>query len=113
MPIKIYVTTKRIGFHHWADAPSAVSFLRDKHRHVFHVKATFNVKHEDRDLEFLLMQDKLNDILRNYWIKHIENLGSCEMIATYVLSTFIAEGYCCVSVEVSEDGENGSIVCVS
>ena len=112
MRMQIIVKTQFVGFHFWKDAPDEVAFLRNRHRHVFNVKASFDVKHEDRQLEFFIMQSKLDDILFEYRIAHQVNLGSCEMIAAYVLERFQMEGGAGDSVAVFEDDENGAVVSV-
>lgn len=98
------------GHHHWLNAPNEVAFLRSYHRHMFHGRARIEVSHGDRDLEFILVKRDLE--------KHIQDdfgpdLGeqSCEQIADrlclYLMSKY---GVHNLEVEISEDGENGSVV---
>lgn len=104
----VYVTHQFEGYHRWLEAPSAVIFLRDYHRHIFHVKLTVRVKHGNRDVEFFILQRHLKDvILLMYGGKHFNH--SCEQIAEYISLQFTKQDYDVVSVEVSEDGENGAI----
>ena len=51
----IYIQTQFTGYHRWDDAPDCVAFLRNTHRHVFHVKVTVPVQHNDRAIEFFMM----------------------------------------------------------
>lgn len=102
LQLQVFVTTRFEGMHFWADAPLDVSFLRHKHRHVFHVRLTKSVLHADRDIEFIMLKRDLEKYIKNL---NIDELGSCEMIALDMQSFFDAD-----SVEVSEDGENGAIV---
>lgn len=99
----VWVTTQFIGFHRWKDAPDEVKFLRDWHRHVFHVKLGVPVDHNNRDIEFILLKDKLSYFISANFAKQFEY--SCEQIAEMIVTKF--NGSFC---EVSEDGENGALV---
>lgn len=108
MSMKIYITmtTRFEGFHRWSDAPEAASFLRARHRHVFHVKAVKEVAHDDRDIEFILLKREVDKhiALLNDTPEEVEN-WSCERWAIALVEKFgLAE------CEVSEDGENGARV---
>ncbi|CAB4149958.1 hypothetical protein UFOVP558_53 [uncultured Caudovirales phage] len=97
------------GIHHWPEAPREVDFLRDKHRHIFHVRARMNVSHDDRELEFILVQHKLKALVSCFGY----DLGrlSCEQIAYEILKYCVQDlGRSEIEVEVSEDGENGAVV---
>lgn len=102
------------GLHRWVEAPDEVAFLRNPHRHVFHVTLTIHVNHDDRELEFILVKRALEahlaPIAKAARAGAVSN-NSCEHIAGYVLAwattTFGERGMRC---EVSEDGENGAVV---
>lgn len=99
------------GFHSYPDAPDKVAFLRNNHRHIFKVKATIEVSHNDRDLEFFLVKDVLVNQICAY-IGLRSNLGSCESIAEGILEG-LENAYGKlrgIAVEVSEDGENSATV---
>lgn len=118
----ITVKTQFEGQHLWADAPEEVIYLRSYHRHMFHVEATISVNHDDRELEFIMVKHRLNEIVDLYKeakladVDNIEekvNLGSCEMMAEYIidkLHNLYGNRY--FEVVVSEDGENGGKVIV-
>lgn len=95
------------GFHKYEDAPDEVAFLRNNHRHLFKWKATIEVFHNDRDVEFFMAQTEINRHIIPF-INFSENLGSCETQAEKIIeglvNTYGTERY--YSVEVSEDGEN-------
>jgi len=94
------------GFHCWAEAPSEVSFLRNEHRHVFHIRPDVFVSHNDRAVEFIL----LKRLVEKFFVDNPISGGvSCEMIAQQ-LGNFLNKEFKVFSVSVSEDGENGSIV---
>lgn len=100
----IYVKTQFEAFHRWIDAPEEVAFLRNWHRHVFHVKVSLCVQHNNRDIEFFMFRRLLDAFIsRTFAGQNLEY--SCETIAYLLASEFDA-----FSVEVSEDGENGAIV---
>jgi hypothetical protein len=105
--MEIFITTEFVGLHKWDNAPEKVSFLRNLHRHIFKVKVWFKVNHNNRDLEFFLMKEKIENRLEQT-LKAInyENIGSCETLCENI-STFDNK---ITKVEVSEDGENGAIL---
>ena len=102
----IYVTFDIEGIHAWKDAPEEVAFLRNDHRHLFKYKVHIEVKHNDRDIEFFLFQREMLEACATH-----PPYGSCEMRAEQLLE-YLQNNYPGrnVSVEVSEDGENGAIV---
>jgi hypothetical protein len=107
----VYCTTRFVGFHRWPDAPSEVKYLRDNHRHEFHVKVTVQVGHNDRDVEFITLRERVDELFSGGSSIHQFGAKSCEMIAEDIISFVEADGtYKIHSVEVSEDGENGAIV---
>jgi len=114
MKTHIWVTHKVPGFHQWMGAPASVSFLKDAHRHEFHIRMTVNVNHQDREVEFFTLQSELRIHLNSTYPKNEHGYNfynrSCEMIASDILSEFKERGYNIVCVEVSEDNENGAIV---
>lgn len=106
----VWIRTTFNAIHYWPDAPDTVMgrFLRNPHRHCFHVELHKGVEHDNRDIEFLELQ-------RNVRMYCREQIGgpsflsptnkSCEMIAQELLDKFDAD-----MVLVSEDGENGAVV---
>lgn len=109
----IYCTLQVEGTHFWAECPfGEVAYLKDPHRHVFHIKAFKFVDHADRDIEFIMLKHRIKEHLGshyyNYFLKLHEFGGmSCEMIGEELINEF---GLC--QVEVSEDGENGAVLVV-
>lgn len=103
----IKVTWDFIGFHAYADAPAQVEFLRQRHRHKFKCSAKIQVNHNERDLEFFMVQSMLKE---HFCDGNMDN-QSCESIAERICF-FIMNCYPnrSAEVEVSEDGENSSIV---
>lgn len=113
---KIWVTFDMVGFHRYPDAPDAVAYLRDRHRHVFKFKVAVSVIHHDRDIEFHMFKMWLTGL---YEDKTLEvDYKSCEMLASELLVKIdyqyglikdcVTRRY--ISVEVSEDGECGAVV---
>lgn len=103
MTTYVWVTTQFVGFHRWKDAPEEVKFLRDYHRHIFHVKLAVQVTHNNRQVEFFTLKKELDTFLELYKDQYFEE--SCEMIAQTLLKRFGAR-----IVNVSEDNENGATV---
>ena len=110
MNSSIVVRTLFEGIHKYADAPNEVGFLREPHRHIFHVEAEIEVKHDDRELEFIMVKRELNKYLysKPFGIRH-----SCEQMAKDIIA-FLTEKYGKrkMSVLVLEDNENGGKVYV-
>ena len=101
----IIVNTSFEGFHRYENAPEEVSFLRDVHRHIFHVNVEIEVFHDDRELEFILVKRRLDQFIKN----HDSSLNSsCEqigkMICEYLTKTYGERKIICT---VMEDNENG------
>lgn len=114
--MNIFITTQFEGFHRWKDAPEAVSFLRDVHRHIFHVKVTASVSHAERDIEFILFKREVEEIIQTikdggYVTSQPLTDWSCETWAKAILTILRNRGYNNKMIcEFSEDGENGAIV---
>ena len=109
MQTKIWVTFQRVGFHAYPNAPEQVAYLAQRHRHVFKFKVTTDVFHNDRDIEFHMFQTELNAMYDSGQLE-LNDL-SCESIATnliYDLQRKYPNRR--FEVEVSEDGECGSVV---
>lgn len=113
----IWVTFSKEGLHKYPAAltdPNLatgdeydVSFLGYIHRHIFKFKVWIEVKHDDRDVEFIQFKRWLENLYKDSILKL--DFKSCEMISDD-LHTRIALEYPerDVWIEVSEDGENGS-----
>ena len=127
----IWVTFQKEGVHKYPaalDDPKLatgdwddVSFLGYPHRHMFHFRVCIEVFHDDREIEFIQF---------SRWLQRLYNMGgnetdseaghsvldldykSCEMIADDLFLE-IRKKYGDqreVTIEVSEDGENGCTV---
>lgn len=106
----IKVRTQFEGFHCWKEAPALVSFLRNKHRHLFKVEAMIEVFENDRELEYFMVKQFLDELITEY-IVSMEETESCEMMAECFLDYLEAKYRSRrIQVEVSEDGENSSLV---
>jgi hypothetical protein len=114
---KIWVTFRREGIHKYPAALTDpklktgdeydVSFLGYPHRHIFHFKVAIEVFHDDRDIEFIQFKR---------WLENLYGKGtleldykSCEMIGADLYQQ-INSKYPNreVTIDVSEDGENGA-----
>jgi len=117
---EVYCTLQVEGVHNWSECPlEEVIYLRELHRHVFHIKAHRIVSHDDRDQEFIMLKhDILYHLLNTYASEgqdghfmddYVCIFGemSCEMIAKELVSKFDLS-----RCEVSEDNENGAVVTV-
>jgi hypothetical protein len=103
----IFVTFQKEGIHRYPDAPEGVEFLKHPHRHMFHFRVTLDVFHNDRDVEFILFKRELEALYSAATLQ--VDFKSCEMLAEDLID-YISKKYPGrkISVEVSEDGENGA-----
>ena len=93
------------GFHQYPDASVSVGYLSNKHRHVFVIRCRAQVTHNEREIEIITEQDKIEKTLK-------EDFGypckfgamSCESIAQHLLEKLPELNY----VEVLEDGYGGA-----
>ena len=115
---QIWVTFKKEGIHKYPAAlydPKLatgdwddVSFLGYPHRHIFHFKVGVEVFHDDRDIEFIQFKRWLERLYSDGTLEL--DYRSCEMISD-ALAEKINDKYPGrkIEIEVSEDGENGSV----
>lgn len=101
----IFVTFQFEALHKWGECPlPEVNFLRDLHRHVFHVRMERYVNHNNRDVEFIMWKRAILDYVQGHLERKDLGNTSCENLAETFAVMFDAH-----KVEVSEDGENGAI----
>jgi len=118
-PRTIFVTFQKEGIHCYPAAATDpalatgdeydVSFLGSPHRHIFHFRVAIAVFHNDRDIEFIQFKRWLENLYKDSILAL--DYKSCEMIADD-LYVQIAGRYPGrdVTIEVSEDGENGCVI---
>ena len=110
---QVYCTVLAEGLHSWPNCPfDEVDYLRDEHRHVFHIKAYTDVNHDDRDVEFIMLKHQIEEYLNHHFYNHerkclVFGAMSCEMIARKLITEFNLS-----MCEVNEDGENGAVLTV-
>ena len=115
----IWVTFQKEGIHKYPAAltdPNLatgdeydVSFLGYPHSPMFHFKVAIEVFHDDRDIEFIQFKRWLENLYKGAILAL--DFKSCEMIAEDLYSQINARhpGRA-VTIEVSEDGENGCYI---
>jgi len=115
----IWVTFRKEGMHKYPAAltdPALatgdeydVSFLGYPHRHIFHFKVWISVTHDDRDIEFIQFKRWLENLYKEGTLQL--DFKSCEMMSNDLYDSISAKypGRE-VWIEVSEDGENGSLI---
>lgn len=107
----IIVTTHFAALHHWPTIPDghSQSYLKNPHRHVFHITFKKQVFHNDRDSEFIELKNQINEYLHMRFKPdgpdQTPSLGSmsCEDLAELLITEFDGN-YC----SVMEDGECGA-----
>lgn len=113
----VFVTFRFVGFHLWPEAPQSVAYLRSRHRHLFMARVDISVDSDNRSIEYHMLKRQL---LEAFTIDNDQNehgefefgAKSCEQLAQRILDDLrelypLEDFY---RVEVSEDGENGSVV---
>ena len=104
----IYVTFEKEGIHCYPEAPAGVEFLKHPHRHMFKFRVDIEVRHDDRDIEFILFKRELESLYSSTGTLALD-YKSCEMIADdlakYIFNAYPRRD---LIIEVSEDGENGA-----
>lgn len=115
----IWVTFRKEGIHKFPAAATDpnyvtndeydVSFLGVPHRHIFHFTVAIQVRHNDRDIEFIQFKRWLENLYAGGTLEL--NYKSCEMISDDLYNQ-IASRYPDREIEitVSEDGENGATI---
>lgn len=101
----VWITFTFEANHRWPKAPLLVKFLRSRHRHTFHVRMKWPVRHDDRDIEFISKKWVVQDWVAEHWDGRDLDTKSCEMMAEDLATRFKAS-----YVSVSEDNENGAEV---
>jgi hypothetical protein len=98
----VVIRTQFEALHCWPSAPEEVAFLREPHRHMFHVEMKWLVHHDDRDIEFFMMKWEVQEYINSNMAMDLGH-RSCEMICKQLADHFKAD-----YVSVFEDGENGA-----
>lgn len=107
MKTSIIITLEVPGFHHYPEAPVEVSFLRDRHRHIFKIKIAYEVTDLNRQKEFFIEQKRLRTRFDYRYGNPCEfGAMSCEMIASELLKEEEERG--AVWVEVWEEDLAGA-----
>ena len=113
---QIFITFQKAGIHCYPEAGTnpelaEVSYLASPHRHIFHFKVYIDIKHDNREIEFIMFKNWIESLYSEGTLSL--NSKSCEMM-TDDLYFKIAEKYPGrnVTIEVSEDGENGAVMTV-
>lgn len=106
-------------FHMWATAPDEYKYFRHPHRHKFYVVLKVRVTELNRALEFLHVQQQLDNVCRDlFGFTDYANHNrcstrpySCEQMAELIGKEIKRKyGYTVSSVEVYEDNENGGMI---
>lgn len=113
--VSVWCTTQFEGWHRWMDAPHEFAYLRCSHRHMFHVKVQVTVQELDRQIEFIDLKHKVEELLGLSLFGNTSQskpaYHSCEMMAKELGQALqLALNTELITVTVSEDGENGATV---
>lgn len=99
----------REGFHHWPSATPVRFYLAQRHRHLFHVECSIEVRHNEREIEFHDFLEYCREHFGGYGENREFGAYSCEALAE-ALAQKITLQYPdrSVIVKVFEDGEVGA-----
>jgi hypothetical protein len=101
------------GAHYFAKAKElfpTVGFLADRHRHIFHIKLSKEVFHDDRDIEFIMFKREVKDYLELYYHDEVTGMLEFDNMSCEAIARELLEYFHCEWVEVWEDDENGARV---
>lgn len=119
--IYVWIKTQFEALHHWPDAAGSVAYLRNPHRHMFHVRVDVRVSDGDRQVEFITLKHLVDNIIMTHVPK--DSTWSCEHMANAIgdeLRQYFRQaallsskpevtlGFAELVVRVSEDDENGA-----
>lgn len=106
MKQQVIVTHRVHGFHFFPNAPDEVSYLQNRHRHLFFMTVAWNVTNANREVEFHIAQSWLK---KEFTDPQDFGARSCEMIAKLLYDKLTEAGHPVPAwIEVWEDEENGS-----
>ena len=117
--IFIEVKSQFCGSHFWGSCPfKEVFFLRFPHRHIFHITMVVEVNHSDRALEFFMVKQDIDKIVKRLYFREGQDIASlqeksCEIIGDEIYNELRKENpaYCGIrSIKIDEDGENAGII---
>jgi hypothetical protein len=103
------------GWHRWPDAPDRRRYLRDPHRHLFHIEVAIEVRHDEREIEY----HDLLDLCRRLWPdRELDGRapGDCAAWSCETLARSLADRLGAIypgralQVRVFEDGEVGALL---
>lgn len=103
---QIFVRFQVEGWHKWPDATQGRAYLSSKHRHLFHIKASCAVTHDNREIEF----HDLMDFCKAEFGQGDFGAMSCETLAKRLATACCEQFHRRFTVTVSEDGECGATV---
>lgn len=110
----VWVRFRQAGFHCWPEAPEAQAYLRDRHRHLFHVEVSVMSGVDNaRSIEFHRLLEHAKTIMRDVALRgkmYDYGHASCESIAASMALRLCRVYSTVVTVTISEDGECGSTV---
>ena len=114
---QVQAETSFIGYHCWPEAPKHRAYLANLHRHEFCVRVAIDVTHDDREIEFHDLYDKVKGIcgmLARETSPHKKARMSCEMMSDSIIRELcISYGFeRRFTVQVGEDGFKQSSIMV-
>lgn len=106
LEIAVVVRARWVGFHQWSSAPEQLAYLRDLHRHEFHVELSLRVNSEHREVETHTLKRQLLSFLDSTYPAGVVGEASCETMCLSICNHFGGV----VRVSILEDGESGAEV---
>lgn len=104
------------GLHCWPGAHESRKYLRDPHRHLFHIEVTMPVNHDERDTEWHDLAEITQSVVDGMAGSihdglHDFGARSCETLARQLYNQLEAEhGLDIQSIEWGEDGEFSALI---
>lgn len=107
MSVTVWAEARLPGYHCWPAAPAHRGYLASRHRHLFRIRVSAEVLHDDRDVEF----HDLRGYIAAWWGPGDRECGtrSCEELARELAAYCDDLAVSVTAVAVSEDGEAGAV----
>ena len=112
--MRIFINEIVKGTHYWNKAEAPVKFLSNEHAHDFNIYIECDVYHDDRDLEFYILRNKILEIFKEEFeyngLMFVFGNASCETIAKTIYKQLeLAYGKRDWLIKISEEGIQGAI----
>lgn len=106
----IFIKTTFKSYHKYDNAPYNYSFLKNLHRHIFHLIIYIEVNiDKDRDIEFFYAKDIIDNLLKHEIFKTSQSCESYSSALYELMKKQTVFKNRKIIINLSEDDENGTV----